>query len=84
MPRDHKGARSVLTLGILSLMCCGLLGPFAWVQGNRVIREMNGSRGVIWTNRGSATAGRLCGITSTLVLVIGLVAGMVAAVAGHR
>lgn len=84
MPLDHKGARRVLTLGILSVLCCGLLGPFAWVQGNRVIREMNGSRGVIWTNRGSATAGRLCGIASTLVLVIGLVAGTVAAVTGHR
>ena len=82
--RDHNGAGSVLTLGILSLLCCGLLGPFAWAKGNSVIGEMDRSQGVIWSNRGSATAGRICGIIATLMLVVGVVVAVLAAAGGQR
>src|SRR5262245_41781377 len=35
----HRGTL-ILVLGILSLVICGLLGPFAWVMGNNDLREM--------------------------------------------
>lgn len=73
VPREHSEANSVLVLGILSLVCCGILGPFAWSQGNKVIAEMDQSPGAIWTNRGSVVAGRVCGIISSAMLALGVV-----------
>src|SRR5438128_1906635 len=35
----HNGT-VILVLGILSLVVCGLLGPVAWVMGNRDLKEI--------------------------------------------
>jgi hypothetical protein len=64
----------VLVLGILSLVICGLLGPVAWVKGNTARKEMAAQPGVQWSNRGSITAGRICGMIATIFLIIGVVA----------
>jgi hypothetical protein len=62
----------VLVLGILSLVICGVLGPFAWAKGNTAKREMDAEPGVQWTNRGSITAGRICGIIATVLLILSI------------
>lgn len=73
MPREHPKGTQILVLGILSLVCCGVLGPFAWVMGNNARNEMNAQPGVIWTNRGNVTAGWVCGIIGSVLLVLGVV-----------
>ena len=76
---------TVLLLGIFSLALCGLLGPVAWVMGNRALREIDADPGVSYTNRSNITAGRSCGIVGTVFLalgVVGFVVVIVAALAG--
>jgi hypothetical protein len=71
---DHPNGTTVLVLGILSLVVCGLLGPVAWVMGNNAIREMDAQPGVQFGNRGNVTAGRVCGIIGTVMLALGILA----------
>lgn len=70
-PREHPNGTTVLVLGILSLVVCGILGPFAWVMGNNARREMDAQPGVNWSNRGNINAGRICGIVGTCFLIAG-------------
>jgi uncharacterized membrane protein YjgN (DUF898 family) len=82
--REHPDGTTVLVLGILSLVVCGLLGPFAWSKGNRAMAEINSNPGVNYTNRGSINAGRICGMIATILLIIGgviLVIALIAAAA---
>ena len=71
--REHPAGTTVLVLGILSLVICGLLGPIAWVKGNKAKREMDSQPGVQWSNRGSITAGRICGMIASILLIVGVV-----------
>ena len=67
---DHPQSTTVLVLGIVSLVVCSILGPFAWMMGNRVVREIDASRGLMG-GRSSANAGRICGIIATVLLGLG-------------
>lgn len=67
---EHPNGTTILVLGILSLVVCGLLGPVAWVMGNTAVREMNANPSVDYRNRGNVTAGRVCGIIGTALLVL--------------
>lgn len=72
-------------LGILGLVVCGLLAPIAWGKGNTAIKEMDAQPGVEWTNRGNITAGRICGMIGTALIVLAVIAFallLAAAVAG--
>jgi hypothetical protein len=73
-PQNHPNGTTILVLGILSLVVCTFIGPFAWSMGNRALREIDES-GYYYDNRGSVQAGRICGIISSamLILVLGLV-----------
>jgi uncharacterized membrane protein YjgN (DUF898 family) len=75
---DHPQATTVLILGIVSIVVCGFVGPFAWVMGNRVVREIDASGGQ-YGGRSSANAGRIIGMIVTILLGISLlfVAGVV-------
>ena len=83
-PPDHPQATTALVLGILGLVLCGVLAPFAWQMGNRVLREIDASQGQLG-GRSSASAGRIMGIIGTallvfslvILLVVGLVFGLV-------
>jgi hypothetical protein len=72
-PGEHPQGTTILVLGILSLVVCGVLGPFAWSMGNTALREMDANPQISYTNRGSVTAGRICGIIGTVLLALGLV-----------
>jgi hypothetical protein len=81
---DHPQATTVLILGILGLVLCQFISPFAWVMGNRVIREIDASGGTIG-GRSNANAGRICGIVGTILIGVGLaitVAVVILAIAG--
>ncbi len=68
---EHPNGTTVLVLGILSLVVCGLLGPFAWKMGNAAIAEMDARPDVTYTNRGNINAGRICGIIGSAFLALG-------------
>jgi len=40
-----SNATMILVLGILSLICCGLLGPVAWIMGNNILRYIDAGWG---------------------------------------
>ncbi len=61
---------TVLTLGILSLVVCSVMGPIAWAMGNEEIRRMDAGQ-TPQEQRGSVTAGRVCGIIASCFLMFG-------------
>lgn len=61
---------TVLTLGILSLVVCSVMGPIAWAMGNEELRRMDSGQ-TPDDARGSVTAGRVCGIVATCFLMFG-------------
>ena len=71
-PPNHPKAVTILVLGILGLVCCGVVGIIAWVMGNTALREIDSSGGAIG-GRGMVQAGRICGIVATCLLVLGVV-----------
>jgi hypothetical protein len=76
---DHPQAGTVLVLGILSLVLCQVIGPFAWVMGTRVLREIDASGGQLG-GRSQVVAGRICGIVATAMIGVGLLLGAVVVV----
>lgn len=69
---EHPQATTVLVLGILGLVLCGVIAPFAWSMGTRVLAEIDASGGMIG-GRGSANAGRVMGIIGSVLLIMGVV-----------
>lgn len=65
-------ATTALVLGIVSIVCCSLCGPFAWYIGKQ---EMDAIRAgtVAATNEGMAKAGMILGIVGTILLGLGVV-----------
>lgn len=82
----HRGG-VILTLGILSLVICGLLGPIAWAMGSTDLAKMR--RGEMDNSGyGITQAGYILGIVSTVLMIVGCVFGVlwvifVAAAAGR-
>lgn len=74
---EHPDGTTVLVLGILGLVVCAVLGPFAWKAGNKALREMDSRPDIIYSNRGSITTGRILGIVSTAFLIAGAVFGVI-------
>jgi hypothetical protein len=77
MPQAHPQGTTILVLGILSLVICGLLGPVAWVMGNNAIAEIDRNPSA-YSNRGSVQAGRICGIVATVLLVVFVLIAIIA------
>lgn len=69
---EHPRGTAILVLGILSLVVCGLIGPFAWSMGSTALREIDANPGY-YSNRGLVVAGRICGMVATILLVVGVV-----------
>ena len=73
-PAYQKSGRGglVLALGILSLTTsCFILGIIAWVMGNNDLADMDA--GVMNpTERGLTNAGRIIGMISTILAIIGI------------
>ena len=66
-PPEHPRATTVLVLGILGLVACGIVSPFAWVMGKRTLAEIDDSNGQLG-GRGSAQAGYVMGIVGSVLL----------------
>ncbi|MEE9177398.1 MAG: hypothetical protein V3U46_03115 [Acidimicrobiia bacterium] len=73
---EQSQATTILVMGILGLIICGILAPFAWVMGNKELTAIDsGLRSP--ENRSTANAGRILGIIGTVLLGIGLVVGII-------
>ena len=76
-PAEHPQGTTILVLGIVSLVftfVCGLgalLGPVAWIMGNKAIKEIDASP-QLYTNRGQIQGGRVCGIIASALLLLGV------------
>jgi hypothetical protein len=70
---DHPRATTSLVLGILGIVLCAVIAPFAWSMGRRTLNEIDASNGTVG-GRGAAQAGYILGIVGTVLLVLGLIA----------
>ncbi len=71
LPPARGGA--ILTLGILSLVLCGFLGPIAWAMSSNDLAAID--RGELDPRgRGTVTAGRVCGIIGTILMIVQVLA----------
>jgi hypothetical protein len=73
---EGSESTTALVLGILGVVVCGILGPFAWYIGNREVKAIDEGRRDP-TNRGSANAGKILGIVGTVFLGLGILVGIV-------
>jgi uncharacterized membrane protein YjgN (DUF898 family) len=73
-PQDHPRATLSLILGILGIVVCGIIAPFAWSIGKRTLTEIDESAGRLG-GRGMAQAGYVLGLVGTILLVIGVLVG---------
>ena len=68
--KPHRGV-VVLTLGILGFFVCFICGIIAWVIGNNDLREMRAGT-MDPAGEGLTQAGRICGMISVILAVIGI------------
>lgn len=71
-PPDHPKATTSLVLGILGVVLCQVVAPFAWVMGKRTLDEIDASQGTVG-GRGAAQAGYILGIVGTVLLGLGVI-----------
>lgn len=74
-PRESASSQAItaLVLGILGVLACQLLGPFAWYLGNQELQAIREGRS---PRAGEALAlvGKIMGIIATVLMAAGLVA----------
>jgi len=69
--QPHRGT-VILVLGILGIVCCFICGIIAWVMGNNDLRDMDaGIKDP--SGRGLTQAGKICGIVSVVLQIIGII-----------
>jgi len=78
---EASQATTALVLGILGLIICGVLAPFAWSMGNKELAAIDEGRRPP-ENRGTANAGRILGIVGTVLLALGILVFLLIFVAG--
>ena len=66
----HRGGL-VLALGIVSLIACQLLGVAPWIMGKADLLEMDEGR-MDPSGRGLTEAGKILGIVSLVLTVVGI------------
>jgi hypothetical protein len=60
---------TILVLGVLSIMLCQILGPIAWSMGSEELKRIDSNQ-TAPDERSSAQAGYICGIISTVLLIL--------------
>ncbi len=68
--RPHRGT-AVLVLGILGLVVCVICGIIAWSMGSADLKEMDAGR-MDPSGRGMTQAGKICGMISCILLLVGV------------
>jgi len=65
-------ATTVLVLGILGIVCCGICAVIAWVFGNDDLRKMQEGR-MDMSGYDTTKIGRILGIIGTVLWILGIV-----------
>lgn len=81
VPPKHPQATTAMVLGILGLVVCGVLAPFAWSIGSKAVKEIDANPAA-YTGRGEANAGKIMGIVGSCLLAFGLALGLLVVVVG--
>lgn len=68
--KPHRGTL-ILVLGILGLVVCQIVGIVAWVMGSSDLKEMAAGT-MDPSGRGMTQAGKICGIISCILMILGL------------
>ncbi|GIK18209.1 MAG: hypothetical protein AMXMBFR77_09970 [Phycisphaerales bacterium] len=64
----HRGVL-ILVFGILSIVLCAILGPFAWIMGKGDLKRIDAGT-MDREGRGLTQAGMICGIIGTVFLIL--------------
>ena len=72
VPPKHPQATTAMILGILGLVLCGVIGPFAWVIGSKAVKEIDANPSA-YSGRSEANAGKIMGIIGTALLGLSVV-----------
>jgi Domain of unknown function (DUF4190) len=72
VPQPHPQGTTILVLGILGVVLCGILAPIAWVMGNSALADINRNPAA-YSNRGLVQAGRILGILGTILWIAGII-----------
>jgi len=81
-PQDHPRGTIVLVLGILGLLCCGVLSIPAFFMGRTALAEIDAAPPGTYGNRGIVKAGYICGLIGLILWVIGIVLWVILLAAG--
>lgn len=81
-------ATLLLVLGILGIICCGILAPVTWVMSNGAMATLDAGGGKEG-DRSMVTIARVLGIVGTVLLILSLLwllafGGLAAITAGSR
>jgi uncharacterized membrane protein YjgN (DUF898 family) len=68
-PRPQTDPTVIFVLGLLGILMCQILGPIAWIMGNRYKAEC-AALGI--APDGLAVAGQVLGLVSTIFLIFGI------------
>src|ERR1044072_6315636 len=72
---EHPQGTTVLILGILGIVACQILGPFARSMGNKAREEIHRDP-LRYSNRSNVNTGRSLGMVATILLGVYLVGGI--------
>jgi len=64
---EASQATTALVLGILGIVICPILGPFAWSMGAKELQAIDAGRRPA-ENRGTANASKILGIVGTALM----------------
>jgi uncharacterized BrkB/YihY/UPF0761 family membrane protein len=78
--KPHRGTL-ILVFGILGFVVCVIFGIVAWVMGKNDLAEMAAGR-MDPTGQGTTNAGRICGMISVILTIVGFVIGLIMTIAG--
>jgi hypothetical protein len=78
---EASQASTALVLSIVGLVCCQVLGIVAWIMANNELQAIKAGRRNP-ANEGTASAARIIGIVTTVLLGIGIILGIIFLIAG--
>lgn len=71
VPASSSRPTIALVLGILGVVCCGLVAPFAWFMGSAELKAIRGGSAPA-AGEGLARAGMILGIIGTVLLLFAM------------
>ena len=75
---DHPQETAVFVLGILGVIFAGILGPIAWIMGNKALKDCAAG---MYTATDQLKAGRVLGIVGTVLLIVEVIAVIIVLIA---